>query len=191
MTQKRGKATRRSWPKSERDEGCKPAGLLAKKMTGRRKSLNLWEETWHIKLTEPCLKIDKAFATTATKAEPEMWEHSHHSGSGLFKHCSPQLHLSAAGSFPNTHWCKGQTLPIYGTSWDFLGFSFWGLSSNNRRNIYTKARCWAQTAVQEISPKALILKAKWTMQQVFRGVQAQCCKTSGVKLMSKMVWFAF
>lgn len=103
--------------------GCKTANVLAKKKMGRNKSLNLWEgeETWHTKFTEPCLKIDKAFATTATKAKPEMWEHSHHSGSGLFKHCPPQLPLSAAGSLPNTHCCKGQTLPH---PWHKLGLSW-------------------------------------------------------------------
>lgn len=29
------------------------------------------------------MKIDKAFATTATKGKPEMWEHIHYLGSGL------------------------------------------------------------------------------------------------------------
>lgn len=168
--------------------GCKTASVLAKR-TGGSKSLNLWEgeETWHTKLAEPCLKIDKAFATPATKAKPEMWEHRHYLGSGLFKHCPPQPHLSAAGSLPNTHCSKGQTLPICGTNWAFLGCSFWGPSSNNRTNIYTKAQCWAGRTTWEISPKALIMKARWTMEQVFRGVQAQCCKNKRCKLMSKIV----
>lgn len=142
----------------------------SKRRTGRSKSLNLWEgeETWHTKLAEPCLKIHKAFATPSTKAKPEVWEHRHCSASELFRHCPPHLHLSAAGSLSNTHCSKGQTLPIHGTSWAFPGCSFWGLSSNNRTNIYTKAQRWAAT--QETSPKALTMKARWTMHQVFRGV---------------------
>lgn len=83
--------------------GCKTASALAKRRTGRSESLNLWEgeETWQTKLTEPCLKTDKALVTTATKAKPEMWEHRQYSGSGLFKHCCAQAGqcpmLAAAG----------------------------------------------------------------------------------------------